>query len=59
MHDFAGYCHLRDHCDAAYYATPDVAVGTLDGTNGGQAAMLNTVAHRPKAPPATRRRARR
>lgn len=39
---FAGYCHLRDRCDAAYYAMPDVAVGTLDGTNGGQAAMLNT-----------------
>jgi hypothetical protein len=39
---FAGYCHLRDRCDAAYYATPDVAVGMLDGTNGGQAAMLNT-----------------
>jgi hypothetical protein len=40
--DFAGYCHLRDRCDAAYYATPDVAVGMLDGTTGGQAAMLNT-----------------
>jgi hypothetical protein len=39
---FAGYCHLRDRCDAAYYATPDVAVGNLDGTTGGQAAMLNT-----------------
>ena len=38
--DFAGYCHLRDRCDAAYYATPDVAVGLLDGTTGGQAAML-------------------
>jgi hypothetical protein len=38
--DFAGYCHLRDRCDAAFYATPDVAVGTLDGTNGGQAATL-------------------
>ena len=37
---FPGYCHLRDRCDAAYYATPDVAVGTLDGTNGGQAATL-------------------
>jgi hypothetical protein len=41
--DFAGYCHLRDRCDAAYYATPDVAVGMLDGTTGGQAAMLNTM----------------
>jgi hypothetical protein len=41
--DFAGYCHLRDRCDAAYYATPDVPVGLLDGTNGGQAAMLNTM----------------
>jgi hypothetical protein len=40
--DFAGYCHLRDRCDAAYYATPDVAIGLLDGTTGGQAAMLNT-----------------
>ena len=39
---FPGYCHLRDRCDAAYYATPDVAVGTLDGTTGGQAATLNT-----------------
>jgi hypothetical protein len=41
--DFAGYCHLRDRCDAAYYATPDVPVGILDGTTGGQAAMLNTM----------------
>jgi hypothetical protein len=39
---FPGYCHLRDRCDATYYATPDVAIGTLDGTSGGQAAMLNT-----------------
>jgi len=39
---FPGYCHLRDRCDAAYYAMPDVAVGMLDGTTGGQAAMLNT-----------------
>jgi hypothetical protein len=38
---FAGYCHLRDRCDAAFYAMPDVAVGTLDGTTGGQAATLN------------------
>jgi len=38
---FDGYCHLRDRCDAAFYATPDVAVGTLDGTTGGQAATLN------------------
>jgi hypothetical protein len=38
---FAGYCHLRDRCDAAYYAMPDVAVGTLDGTAAGQAATLN------------------
>jgi hypothetical protein len=38
--DFAGYCHLRDRCDAAYYAMPDVAVGNLDGTTGGQAALL-------------------
>ena len=30
--DFAGYCHLRDLCDAAYYATPDVAVGAARGT---------------------------
>jgi hypothetical protein len=41
--DFAGYCHLRDRCDAAYYATPDVPVGMLDGTTGGHAAMLNTM----------------
>ena len=57
--DFAGYCHLRDRCDAAYYATPDVAVGMLDGTKGGQAAMLKHVARPPRARPATRRRARR
>jgi len=40
--DFPGYCHLRDRCDAAYYAMPDVAIGLLDGTTGGQAAMLKT-----------------
>ena len=37
-------------CDAAYYATPDVAVAARsDGTTGGQAAMLNT-SLRPTAP---------
>jgi hypothetical protein len=46
---FNGYCHLRDRCDAAYYATPDVAVAALDGTTGGQAATLNASlnAHNP------------
>jgi hypothetical protein len=46
---YLGYCHLRDRCDAAYYATPDVAVATLDGTMGGQAGMLNSSleAHQP------------
>jgi len=46
---FAGYCHLRDRCDAAYYATPDVAMAALDGTTGGQAATLNAslTAHMP------------
>jgi hypothetical protein len=39
---YDGYCHLRDRCDAAYYATPDVALAALDGTTGGQAATLNT-----------------
>jgi hypothetical protein len=38
--EFKGYCHLRDRCDADYYAMPDVAVGTLDGTANGQAKML-------------------
>ena len=56
--DFAGYCHLRDRCDAAYYATPDVAVGLLDGTTGGQAATLKTCSRR-RTRQATRRRGRR
>ena len=57
--DFAGYCHLRDRCDAAYYAAPDVQVGVLDGTNGGQAATLKHRARPPRARLATRRRDRR
>lgn len=39
---YAGYCHLRDICDAADYATPVVPIGILDGTATGPAAALNS-----------------
>ena len=37
---FNGYCHLRDICMPAYYATPDVAVGTLPAAATGLKAAL-------------------
>jgi hypothetical protein len=38
--NFAGYCHLRDICTPSYYATPDVAVGTLPAAAAGLKASL-------------------
>jgi hypothetical protein len=37
---FNGYCHLRDICTPTYYATPDVAVGTLPAASTALKAAL-------------------
>jgi len=38
--EFAGYCHARDICDSAVYATPVVPIAPLAGSAAGQAATL-------------------
>jgi len=46
---FNGYCHARDVCDVAAYATPVVPIAPLPGSATGQAATLMTAlgAHNP------------
>jgi hypothetical protein len=39
---YPGYCHGRDICDSAAYATPVVPIAALSGTGTGQAATLMT-----------------